>query len=141
MSICIGSRVERCLEGTYFLAVVQELYPKLHEAKLCYLDDGNVEDDVPLSDLRLADELDLSCCTQAEAKESQQQPQRKETLSKPLAGLVDDDSEQRSNNIPTVTVHASADTEEAIILNGAENKLAAGGGLRALRFLREKTEK
>ena len=106
MSILVGSRVERCLEGTLFLAVVQELYPKLEEAKLCYLDDGNVEDGVPLSDLRLYEEVDEDCSSRADAKESTQQQQRKETLPKPLAGLVEDDSEQRSNSIPTSNYRA-----------------------------------
>jgi hypothetical protein len=37
---------------------------------------------------------------------------------------------------PSFSTNDSVETEEAIILNGAENKLAAGGGLRAIRKLK-----
>jgi len=40
--------------------------------------------------------------------------------------------------MPTVVIHNNIDEDdEAICLKGAENKLAAGGGLRALRYLRK----
>lgn len=84
-----------------------------------------------------------------------------DTLPRPLAGLVEDDYETRNNFIPTVSFHnkenkiknisydsedskdnhekrivKDADDLELIVMNGAENKLAAGGGLRALRYLK-----
>ena len=61
------------------------------------------------------------------------------TLARPLSGLVDDDYESRNRLKPKVHIHSNQDEndDESIILNGAENRLAAGGGLRALRYLRK----
>jgi hypothetical protein len=60
-----------------------------------------------------------------------------ETLMKPLAGLIDDDCDMREEKMPTAILHTSDDTEDGatIVLHGAEAQMAAGGGLRALRFL------
>ena len=57
---------------------------------------------------------------------------------KPLAGLIEDDADIREKHTHVAQVHKSADTEDAIILHGEENAMAAGGGLRALRFLKDK---
>jgi len=62
----------------------------------------------------------------------------KDTLKKPLLGLIEDDSEQRRNHVHKSVIHSGEETEEAIILHGAEHRMAAGGGLRALRFLKDK---
>lgn len=129
--------MERTIEGTWFTAVVEEFDARHETVRLKYLDDGNVEDNVHLSEIRLcataaADGKDDGGSRVEDCKQSR----RKETLPKPLAGLVEDDSELRRNHQATVVVHASTDTEEAIIINGAENKVAAGAGLRALRYLK-----
>ena len=55
----------------------------------------------------------------------------------PNLGLIEDDSEERRERVPTITIHNQVDDEDAIMLKGAENKQAAGGGLRALRYLRK----
>jgi hypothetical protein len=60
----------------------------------------------------------------------------RDPLPKPLLGLVEDDSAARSSHRPTVVVHTDTNTEEAIIINGAGDTLAVGGGLRALRYLK-----
>ena len=67
-------------------------------------------------------------------KGSKNLEEAKENLRK--SGFEDDAIERRAHR-PTVIMHSSTDTEEAIILNGAENRLAAGGGLRELRYLRK----
>ena len=189
-----GCIVERQIEGEWFAAVIEEIDEKKENLRLYYLDDGNVEDCVPLVEVRLTHKLEseekLALSNQSDCKNystissssssssssdgsiassrssskgivdegsggrgsstntsssssssskfaaADVKPSRKDTLPKPLAGLVEDDSEARSTNRPTIVIHDCAETEQAIIINGAENKLAAGGGLRALRYLK-----
>ena len=58
-----------------------------------------------------------------------------------LVGLVEDDEKERGAHVPTVLVHDDVDNGDAagdvVCLKDAENKVAAGGGLRALRYLRK----
>jgi hypothetical protein len=114
-----GDRVERLLEGSWFLAKVQHVDYKEDCVTLQYLDDDNVEDSVPFSEVRK--------CAKSECKDND--------------GLVDDDYEVRNKMQPKVFLHEAQtldeSTDDSIILNGAENRLAAGGGLRALRYLRK----
>jgi hypothetical protein len=139
-----GDRVERLLEGSWFLAKVQHVDYKEDCVTLQYLDDDNVEDSVPFSEVRK--------CAKSECKdndgETKWDDESKEnkkntikTLLRPLAGLVDDDYEVRNKMQPKVFLHEAQtldeSTDDSIILNGAENRLAAGGGLRALRYLRK----
>ena len=110
-----------------------DIYYKDKEMKIQYIDDNNVEDNVSFSEAERVTE---------EYKQVDLGKSRKDTLQKPLIGLFEDDHEIRKKHIPTVLIHDSKyDTheieEEAIILNGAENRLAAGGGLRALRYLKK----
>jgi len=134
----VGMLVEREIEGIFFPARVTRLtysddgdrHAASGSADLVYLDDGNSESDVNLSDIREiregSDDKSLSL----------QGPQGSlfGKLQKPLAGLIDDDDDERAKQTPTVVLHNDIDSE-VIILNGANNKLAAGGGLRALRYL------
>lgn len=121
-----GSTVIRDIEGLCFVAVIQDVYLHDNCATIKYIDDGNIECDVSLDVLQLADDASRSTI-----------PIKKDTLRKPLAGLVEDDSDTRNKHTPTVFIHSSDNTDEAIIMNGAENKQPAGGGLRALRHLRK----
>lgn len=125
----VGDRVKRDLDGLVFLAVVEAIRGNL--VTLRYLDDGNVEKDVHDREIQPFAEND-----DVDAFLTPRQPQSKRGLSKPLVGLIDDDSETRRNIVPTVKVHDEDAPDEIILLNGAENKLAAGGGLRALRYLK-----
>lgn len=126
MSFRVGNFVERELDGYWFIAEVQQIEESGMTLK--YLDDGNVECNVPIDQIRTCEN----------SKEDEMYtPTRRDTLRKPLTGLVEDDSEARYNHLPTVTVHSSMDTEKAIIINGPERTLAAGGGLRALRYLKK----
>lgn len=120
-----GSTVLRDIEGLSFLAVIQDIYPNDNCATIKYVDDGNIECDVSLDVLNLTDGSTVAVTM------------RKETLRKPLAGLVEDDSDTRNKHTPTVFIHSNDNTDETIIMNGAENKQPAGGGLRALRHLRK----
>ncbi len=125
-----GSSIERNIEGTWFGAIVLEINAKESTATVEYFDDGNIETDVHLDDIRLG----------KSSSHVHGKPTSKiDTLPKPLAGLVEDDYESRKNHRPTVFVHDRSVTDETIIMNGAENKQAAGGGLRALRYLKNST--
>jgi hypothetical protein len=96
-----------------------------------YFDDGNVEMGVPLEEVRLASENDDPALTSPRSDGS-----GKRLLPRPLVGLIEDDYETRKSQMPTVLVHEDNQPDEVIVMNGAENKLAAGGGLRALRYLK-----
>ena len=127
-----GMLVERLIEGLWFTAVIEDINSKHRNVTLKYLDDGNIEDAVSYEDVREISSNDLIAESKCEGKSGDAYSY----LPKPLTGLIEDDYEIRKNHIPTVTVHNTSETDEAIILNGAENKLAAGGGLRALRYLK-----
>lgn len=117
--------VKRHIEGVWFLAEVETVGTT--HVSLKYLDDGNIEHHVPIEEVeKERDSHDAKSLT----------PRRVDNLPRPLAGLVDDDYDIRNKNIPTVFIHEDGTLDEAIVLNGAENKLAAGGGLRALRYLK-----
>lgn len=134
-----GDLVERYIEGSWFLGRIEAVNYKLKHASIRYLDDHNIEDEIPYSELRKAEHSEAK--SQDEAKsEGKENKDTIKTLPRPLAGLVDDDYETRNKMKTKVIVHEDAkdaDTDETIILNGAENRLAAGGGLRALRYLRK----
>ncbi len=122
-----GNLVERNIEGTWFHALVEDVDIKEGTVTLKYLDDNNEEEDVSMEDIRFSEK---PIFPGTNLKKS-------DTLPKPLAGLVEDDYEFRSKHRPTVFVHDSSNTDETIVMNGAENKQPAGGGLRALRHLKK----
>lgn len=124
-----GDTVERYLEGIWFLAIIQDVHKIDKSLTLKYIDDGNIESHVPLEEVRISQKGSQSSFGMLS-------PTKKDTLMRPLAGLVEDDYEIRNKHQPTVIVHNNMN-DGAIILNGAENKLAAGGGLRALRYLKK----
>jgi hypothetical protein len=126
----IGTYVERDIEGIWFAASVIEYNAVEDTVTLRYVDDDNVEEGVPLDEVRLASQHDE---LKSEAKTSER---TKRPAAKALEGMEEDDSEERNRIVPQVTVHQSVESERAIIINGAENKLAVGGGLRALRYLK-----
>jgi len=94
--IKVGNIVDRMIEGCWFPAEVMNI--KRHLLSLRYLDDGNVEEMVPLDEVRPshADKTDIQL--------------KNDTLLKPLLGLVEDDSEIRRAHQPTVIVHKDMDT-------------------------------
>jgi hypothetical protein len=136
MRIKTGDVVVRNIEGMEFEARVLEVNQKSATVTLEYLDDGNTESDVPFDEIQEIIEGKSDSISQSMSKNGR----KIETLAKPLFGLVEDDHEIRKNHQPKVVIHevlGEDDGKAAIILNGAENKLAAGGGLRALRYLKK----
>jgi hypothetical protein len=127
-----GDIVVRSLEGMTFPAKIVFIHRRAQEVDLEYLDDGNIEKMVSF------DEIER--CDSRHTAQLRSPSQKINTLPKPLLGLVEDDYEIRNKHTPTIFVHepaAEEETKSAIILHGAENKLAAGGGLRALRYLKK----
>ena len=140
LSFQVGNLVERAIDGMWFLANVEFYDDYNQELRLRYIDDGNVEERVPVDEVRINNDKynnNYDSNGNYENSEPVRFISKGETLLKPLAGLIEDDAIERRAHRPTVIMHSSTDTEEAIILNGAENRLAAGGGLRALRYLRK----
>jgi len=129
-----GGSVERNIDGMWFTATVLVVDETRKELRVRYDDDHKVEERVPFDEVRprVASGRDVS-----DRPVEFTSTQVVDTLAKPLEGLIDDDADARLAHRPTVVIHSCADSEEAIILNGAENRLAAGGGLRALRHLKK----
>ena len=125
----IGGYVERIIEDMWFVARVERIDEVRQQVTLRYVDDDNIEERVPFDDIRTHQG--------GVGPHEFTTLKRIDTLPKPLAGLVEDDTEERRAHRPTVVIHSNPDSEEAIIMNGAENQLAAGGGLRALRYLKK----
>eukprot|EP01041_Mallomonas_annulata_P006213 gene6213-12583_t len=125
VEIIVGTIVERLIEGNWFVAEVQKIGKS--GLSLRYLDDGNTEDSVAEDEVRIC-EKDLKDMGAVK---------RQDTLIRPLLGLVEDDSEIRRTHQTKAVIHKDMDTDQAIIINGGENELAAGGGLRALRYLKK----
>jgi hypothetical protein len=121
--------VFRSIEGMRFAAEIIKIH-KVH-VDLRYLDDGNIEERVPIEEIERPKSGPGTSCQLTECKSN------RDTLPRPLAGLVDDDYEIRNNMKPVVILHDRSSADDSILLNGAENKLAAGGGFRALRYLKK----
>jgi hypothetical protein len=122
----VNEKVRREIEGIPFIATIERLTQTV--ADIRYMDDGNIELNVPIQELHQISEND--------DPEIIPDTPRKGSLPKPLLGLVEDDSESRKAKQPTILIHREDAEDEVIVLNGAENRLAAGGGLRALRYLK-----
>ena len=120
------------------------------ELSIRYKDDGNIEYSVNIEEVRFC-----SAALHAAGREGirgdnnnnlyiHKGVTKKDTLPKPLVGLLEDDSDIRGAHRPTVVLHdrdggtgLDIDSERAIIINGTDKSLAAGGGLRALRYLKK----
>lgn len=126
-----GTAVERNIDGDWFKAVIQSTDSKTMLYSIRYSDDGNIEDDVASEHLRAIVETDGSDFTASDLSFV-----KKCTLPKPLAGLVEDDYDIRNMQSPTITIHTDTSTDQAIIINGTSDRIAVGGGLRALRYLK-----
>ncbi len=124
--------VERNIDGAWFQARIIKIDRLDGSLTLQYTDDDNIEEFVSTIDVRAVQE--------SKSMEGSPKVLRKNSLPKPLVGLVEDDEEERRAHRPTATVHCNegvSDSEEkAVIINGSSTKLAAGGGLRALRYLK-----
>lgn len=123
-----GEKVLRDIDGILFAGTIEAI--RGNKVDVRYVDDGNLEKDVPIDEVHRSSENDDPDLVSPRSNSS------RSSLPKPLMGLIEDDYEIRKAQMPTVFVHDNNNTDEAILLNGAENKLAAGGGLRALRYLK-----
>lgn len=133
-----GCTIERHIEGMWFAAVIETADHKDCSVTVKYIDDGNVEEGVPFDEIRRAD-VKLPSNNHFEEKESKEElmtPRTTSTVPKPLAGFIDDDYEERNSQVPQVVIHSTVETENAIIINGSHGKLAVGGGVKALRYLK-----
>jgi hypothetical protein len=130
MKFAVGDKVERDIEGMTFVGTIERISGAV--ADIRYLDDDNVEKNIPIDELIRIDEPEEVERVLSRNKSNQSAV----SLHKPLSGLIDDDEEQRRSQLPTVLIHQDNSETEAIIFHGAENRLAAGGGLRALRYLK-----
>ena len=157
----VGDLIERQIESMWFQAVVEGVNLTRRSLKIRYIDDGNIEDGVAVVDCRRVEDNDSSegkdgSFFESKGFESKWDENaskydrnndsgkgvsisKEKQLKKPLAGLVDDDSHLREQHVTKAIIHSCADTEDAIILHGEESRMAAGGGLRALRFLKDKS--
>ena len=136
----VGAAVQRNIEGVWFHAIIQNSCCRRRRCTIKYNDDDNLED-VSFDDLRSNEHIasSNSIPKQPDSSNNNNSPHRgprsiKDSLPKPLAGMLVDDSEERINHLPTVTVHTDDTEENAIIINGG--RLGVGGGLRALRYLK-----
>jgi hypothetical protein len=124
-----GDVIERNIEGIWFEAVLEEIDNKRKVVYLKYLDDGNREESVPFAEIRdkpmdlsirylsisiylyltsLSKHLSLSDNKDTSHSKirynSKEDKGHKDTnsLLKPLAGLIEDDSSERYSHRPTV---------------------------------------
>jgi len=139
-----GTHIERSIDGMWFSGVIEFSDSKTRIATVVYDDDGNTEENIPFEEIRLleceSDAKSSGSDSRSSSAKDTKSPGKSSSSMRPLASLVDDDdSEMRAAQKVTVTIHQAGDvdaSEPAIIINGADSKLAVGGGLRALRYLR-----
>ena len=91
----IGNLVSRIIDDEWFPAKIEKIDSSCGQEtyySIRYIDDDKVEEMVPFDEIR-------------ECKESPRLKEKYYNLKKPLAGLVDDDSEERSTHVPTIIIH------------------------------------
>ncbi len=97
----IGMIIERVIEETWFAGKIINYDKRNLECTVRYLDDDQVEANIPIDEIRFSSQ---------DYDESQFRAEKKDTLPKPLLGLVEDDSAQRSIHQPVVVIHNDYDT-------------------------------
>ncbi|KAF4029718.1 hypothetical protein GN244_ATG18542 [Phytophthora infestans] len=128
----VGTRVERELDGLWFPGTITGVVPESDCYEIEYDEDMNREREIPRCELRLLDPNRTR--EQPVAKEltaHQREMLRKDSL---LLQTADYDP----NKAPTVVLHRQGETNAAggYIINGLENNVATGNGLRGIRWLR-----
>lgn len=106
-----GDVVERDLDGSWFPAVIIKAFVGSAGSvyNLEYLDDGNIEDEVPEGDIRLAADQSLS-----DGHVSTPRTDRKPPILVPLNELLMADNTTYEEKIPKIVMHrrGSVETEE-----------------------------
>ena len=106
----IGMIVERIIEDTWFLGKITDYSQRMDEYTIQYLDDDLIEANIPSDEIRSS--------SQANSIEiSHIYKEKKHTLSKPLLGLVEDDSEIRSVHQPVAILHSDSGLYNSILLS------------------------
>jgi hypothetical protein len=95
----IGRIVERIIEDTWFIGKIIDHNHRAEECTIQYLDDDLIESNIPMDEIRFSSKL-------IDLKEIR--TEKKQTLSKPLIGLVEDDSDLRSVHQPVAILHSDA---------------------------------
>ena len=128
--ISVGSTVSRNLEGIWFTAVVEKLDTKTQSVTIRYLDDGNVEDCVPIKECMEVMTLKSS----ASVPNSLQAPPKVKMppVFEALVDFIEDDYDERNSKAPTVTIH-QVSSQQSVKL---EKSKGAGSGLKAVRSLK-----
>lgn len=99
--LSVSMRVERNIDGVWFPAEIVSTNTATGVLTLKYIDDDNVEEMVPSCEVRIP--------FRDEASHNSPLIDRNKTLPKPLAGLMEDDSDERRNHIPRAVVHTNDD--------------------------------
>ncbi|KAG7392772.1 hypothetical protein PHYPSEUDO_014259 [Phytophthora pseudosyringae] len=128
----VGSRVERELDGLWFPGTITDVEAGSDCYEIEYDEDMNREGEVPGSELRL---VDPSRTREAPPK-TELTAQEREMLRKD--SLLMQTPDYDPNKAPTVVLHHQGETNAAggYIINGLENNVATGNGLRGIRWLR-----
>lgn len=119
-----GAYIERQIDGVWFSGEVIDI--EGDNLTIKYFDDQKIEKDVSTQEVRPLESIFNFVSYE-----------KKETLSKPLLGLIEDDAEDRLRRTPNVIIHEDGcELESAVVIHGSQENLAVGGGLRALRYLK-----
>ena len=139
-----GDSVERDLDGMWFPGRIERVCRDGGDVcyDIVYLDDGNRESNVPWDELRFLDDD----AAESKGGDDAQSPCKAVPLRplEDLVALVDDQAYADEFKSPVADpksiVHGINDEEHSdstFIVNDEDAKLATGGGLRGIRFLRK----
>jgi hypothetical protein len=103
--------VERNIDGEWFLGEILSISADENQLRIRYIDDDNVEDCVPSAEVRIVPS------SRDALSPASKKLERKNTLPKPLAGLMDDDADIRYAHLPTTVVHEQSEDGELILLS------------------------
>ncbi|DBA02022.1 TPA: hypothetical protein N0F65_000269 [Lagenidium giganteum] len=136
----VGLRVEREIDGLWFPATIVRVADDGDDClfEIEYDEEHTREADVSKDELRPLDEHDENArCPPKTSRPSLTPQQQRELKDSLLFQATDYDP----NKAPTVVVHHKGESASAsaYIINGLENNIAAGNGLRGIRWLRVNT--
>lgn len=158
----IQDRVEREIDGTWFQARVRAVHAQDKMYDIEYLEDGNVEDDVEEAELRyvtypmidiirsiqqhpshavtgcrvMENTLDIESTTERAIRKQQHQKHEMQLIHD---SMLLHNSDYDPNKKPNVVIHHRGQNDmpaSGYIINGLENNIATGNGIRGIRWLR-----
>ncbi|TMW69422.1 hypothetical protein Poli38472_001578 [Pythium oligandrum] len=136
----VGTRVERELDGLWFPGTIVHCHDGGEAYDVEYDEDQNCEPEVPVEELRLLDEQAIKDPNEIPRPQTALSQQQQKDLLRD--SLLLQTSDYDPNKAPTVVLHHRGETHaaaSAYIINGLENNIAAGNGLRGIRWLRVNT--